>query len=83
MGYFALNHSEPPGTMDPIASHFEDLMANRAKSALDAICAARSAIRKCRRQRIETYLLRREVHLKLCQLREEVAKARLLALAKR
>jgi hypothetical protein len=82
MRHFAPSHSQPAGTTDPINSHFEDVLADRAKGALDAICAARSAIRKCRRDRIETYLLRKEVHLKVCQLRQEVARARLLTLAK-
>jgi hypothetical protein len=79
MGHFAYSHSE---TTDPITSHFEGLLADRARGVLDAVCAARSAIRKCRQERIETYLLRKEIHLKVCQLTKEVAKARLLTLAK-
>ena len=83
MRHFASSHSQPQGTTDPITSHFEDVLADRAKGAWDAICAASSAIRKCRQEGIEVYLLRKEVHLKVCQLREEVAKARLLTLAQR
>jgi hypothetical protein len=77
---FPLSHKGPPEATDPVATAFDNVLLGRVESAIEAIWAARSAIRKCRQERIETYLLRKEVHLKVCQLREQVARARSLTL---
>jgi hypothetical protein len=80
MEYSAPNYEQRSGTMDPMTSHFDDVLARRAAGAMEAIDAARLAIRKCRQQRIEAYLVRKEVHSSICRLRDQVARARLLAL---
>jgi hypothetical protein len=66
--------------MDPMTSHFDDVLVRRAAGAMEAIDAARLAIRKCRQQRIEAYLVRKDIHSSICRLREQVARARCLAL---
>jgi hypothetical protein len=65
--------------MDPMASSFDDVLVRRAAGAMEAIDAACIAIRKCRQQRIEAYLVRKDIHSSICRLKEEVARARLLA----
>lgn len=80
MEYSAPNYEQRSGTMDPMTSHFDDVLARRAAGAMEAIDAARLAIRKCRQQRIEAYMVRKEVHSSICRLRDQVARARLLAL---
>lgn len=80
MQRFALSHKGPQEATDPVANKLEAALVGRAESAIEAINVARSAIRRCRQERIESYLLRKEVHLQVCQLEEQVAKARSLIL---
>jgi hypothetical protein len=61
-----------------MTSHFDDVLVRRAAGAMEAIDAARLAIRKCRQQRIEAYLVRKDIHSSICRLREQVARARSL-----
>jgi hypothetical protein len=63
-----------------MTSYFDDVLTRRVSGAMEEIGAARLAIRKCRQQRIEAYLVRKNVHSSICRLREQVARARLLAL---
>lgn len=67
--------------MDSMTSHFDDMLASRFASVMKSIDAARASIRKCRGERIEAYLVRKDVHSSVCRLREEVARARSLALS--
>ena len=66
--------------MDPITLHFDDMLVRRAASLMETIGAARSSIRKCRQQRIEAYLVRKDVRSSVCRLRAQVIRAKLLAL---
>jgi hypothetical protein len=66
-----------------MATHFDRVLARRAEGAIEAVTAARSSIRKCRQERIEAYLLRKEVHSHVCRLRDEMARARALTLTPR
>jgi hypothetical protein len=67
--------------MDSMTSHFDDMLAGRFANVMKSIDAARASIRKCRSERIEAYLVRKDLHSSVCRLREEVARARLLALS--
>jgi hypothetical protein len=69
---------QPSDAMDAMTSHFDDVLVRRASGAIDAINAACSSIRQCRQQRIEAYLVRKDVHSSVCRLRSEVARARSL-----
>ncbi len=69
----------PSGMKDPVKSHFDDLLVRRVSNVIDAIGAARSSIRKCRQERIEAYLVRRDLHSSVYRLRDQIARARSLA----
>jgi hypothetical protein len=80
MEHVASGQGQASGPMDPTKSHFDDLLVRRVAVVIEAIDAAHSSIRKCRQQRIEAYLVRKDVHSSVCRLRSEVARARLLTL---
>lgn len=71
-------YEQPSGGNDAMTSHFDDMLVRRASSVINAVNAACSSIRHCRQQRIEAYLVRKDVHSSVCRLRSEVARARSL-----